>query len=224
MDISLLDWGTVPDWVVAITAMFGVGAGLYQLSAIRLTNYQTAQFERAKLLLEFDRDFESLPMTESRQKLLVIRNRFESEVAAPGLHLTAEQQIEEVARRISSYVSDVWRRSRTYDGDAAADKDSLADEYKLIMRVPGWCETLGHQCRRNLLPLGDVLDLYDQLIINTIGNLQHHIKLRSEEGPHKNQRYLENALWLYKEAEAQRAGRTKPIVADPSPSRIDWKG
>ncbi len=216
-------WGTVADWTVAATAMFGVGAGLSQLSSIYRANYQTAQFERAKLLLDIDRDFEGDVLLAARQRTLVVRNRIEKEIEQLAPPLSAERQKAEIARRFSDYVTATWVRSRTFDGDPAAPRDDAAAEYMTLMRLPYWCETLGHQCRRNLVPLEDILDLYDQLIIFVIGDLVEHIRLRAENGAHRNPRYLENALWLYGEAARYKAEKESRPAGTVNRSRLDWR-
>ncbi|UZK65710.1 hypothetical protein [Sphingomonas sp. M1-B02] len=216
-----MDWGSVPDWIVAITAVVGVVAGLWQLNLIRREEHRSAQFERGKLLLEIDREFESSEVSQSRQKMGALRNRFESEVEKREPPVTKEEKDRIVAEKISKYADEVWTRSRTYDGDPSADKDSASDEYKLLMRVALWCETVGHLCERNLLPEDDVLDLYDQLVINVIGNLQAHIALRAERGA--NSRYLENALALCSKATGYKAMREEKLPRRPARSLVDWK-
>ena len=226
----VIDWGTAPDWVVATTAVVGAFLAVRQLSALKKTEQQAAdahdaqvQIARATLIREIDRDFDSPPILASRQKLLALRNRFEAELekkVPPMIHV---QQILESARLVSDYVSKLWTESRTFDGDKTADKDNSADEYSLIMRLPLWCETVGHLCQRNLAPLDDILDLYDQVFIMTIGNLADHIRLRQEAPPHKNRRYLENAMYLYNEASKFKAARDAPVSAPPAKAATQWK-
>lgn len=217
------NWGSAADWVMAITAVVAAIAGFAQLLALRKANDEAVQIARATLIREIDRDFDAPPIVASRQKLLVLRNRFEAEIGQRNPPLTHDKQILESARLISEYVSQVWQNSRTFDGDMASDKDKSADEYSLIMRLPLWCETVGHLCQRNLAPLDDILDLYDQVIIMTIGNLHEHIILRCEAPPHKNRRYLENALYLYREALRHKAARDAIIDTQPSKAATRWK-
>lgn len=216
-------WGTVADWTVVATAVIGIMAGLWQLSSIYRANYQTAQFERAKLLLELDRDFEGEVLLAARQRTLVVRNRIEREVEQLTPPLSAERQKEEIGRRFSDYVTETWMRSRTFDGDPDARRDDAANEYMTLMRLPYWCETLGHQCRRNLVPLDDILDLYDQLIIFVIGDLIEHIRLRAEHGAHRNPRYLEHALWLCEEAKRYKSEQESRPTGKVNRSRLDWR-
>lgn len=219
---AAIDWGSVPDWVVAITAIVGVAFGLFQLRALRRSEELQVQIARATLLREFDRDYESPEILASRQKILQVRNRFEDEVGRIRPALTDEQQIAEVARRCANYTTDIWEKSRTFDGDPTAAKDSSADEYALLMRLPSWCETVGHMCRRNLMPMADLLDLYDQLIVMTIGNIRQHINLRAERPPHKNSRYLENAVWLYEQAAEHKRKREAPVPTVPHRAPTRW--
>ena len=239
----IVDWGSVPEWIAALAAAIGVGFGLRQLDAIRQaeesgvqqaiagreaqeatakSHADWVQVQRARLLLEFDRDFEGESVTGSRKRALVVRNRIEAAVEKLSPPLSAERQRDEIARRFSDYATKVWIDSRTFDGDPDARQDTASAEYFTLMRLPYWCETLGHQCRRNLLPLADVLALYDQLIIFAVGNLREHIRLRAERGPHHNPRYLEHAVWLYDHALKHKDATTQLPQTDPGASRVDW--
>ncbi|WP_375397722.1 hypothetical protein [uncultured Sphingomonas sp.] len=62
-------------------------------------------------------------------------------------------------------------------------------------------ETVGQLTRRGLLPLEDVLDLYDAAVIGIMRCFKQHIADRSNDGPQRNDRFLENALWLLDAAE-----------------------
>lgn len=222
MAISSVNWGSIPDWVVAVTAVIGVCVGLIQLHALSATERLSVQLARATLLREFDQDFESSEMQESRLKIMLVRSRFEAEVANRRPQIPDDRQISEVALLFSNYVTSVWEQSRTFDGDPNAAKDKSADEYQLLMRLPHWCETVGHLCRRNLVPLEDMLDLYDQMIIMVIGNIRQHIQIRADRPPHKNRRFLENAVWLYEQAKAHKLQRDTPPLSVPHKASTDW--
>jgi hypothetical protein len=215
-------WGNVADWVVAVTALVGVGFAIFQLRALRKTEQLSVQLARATLLRDFDRDYEGKDMLDSRLKLVVVRNRIETEVSQRKPKMSDAKQIEEVARLFSDHVTDIWEKSRTFDGNPNVDKDKSGDEYALLMRLPHWCETVGHLCRRNLIPLEDILDLYDQMVIMVIGNIILHIQMRADRPPHKNRRFLENAVWLYGEAINHKHKRDTPTQIAPRKAATEW--
>jgi hypothetical protein len=222
MEFNVLDWGSVADWVVAVTAVVGVCFGLLQLRALGAAERLSVQLARATLLREFDQDFESPEMQESRLRIGVVRNRFEAEVASRKPQLSDEKQIAEVALQFSNHVTTIWEQTRTFDGDINAAKDKSADEYALLMRLPYWFETVGHLCKRNLVPLEDMLDLYDQVVIVVIGNILQHIQIRADRPPHKNRRFLENSVWLFERAKAHRKKRDTPPLSVPVVSETVW--
>lgn len=220
----VVNWGAVPDWIVAVTAVVGVAFASVQLRIAARSQRDQLQIAKATLLRELDRDFESDAIRQSRLKLLVIRSRFEVEAAAHKPALSHSDQVDRIAKLVSAHIHDIWEESRRFDGDKLADKDKSADEYALIMRLPYWCETVGHLCRRNLMPMDDLLDLYDQLIILCIGNVRDHITLRAESLPYKNRRFLQNALWLYAEAIKYREAHDAPNEKQLNAAPLRWDG
>lgn len=234
-----MDWGTVPDWVMAVTASVGVGFGLVQLAAIRrsegeavlqLEQQATAhrdrvQVERARLIMRLDEQFESAELKASRQALIAVRNRFEQEVEQQHSGASDKAKALEVAKRISAYVTKLWQDSRRADQGGGGEhklQDKAAPEYFLLMHLPNWLETVGHLCRSELVSLGDVLILYDQVIVKCIGNFEEHIKARADQGPIRNPRHMENALWLFEEAKKHMEEKDGPRPSETVRSGLDW--
>lgn len=96
------------------------------------------------------------------------------------------------------------------------------DHYTEIMALPFWMETVGMLGRRGLLPIDDVLDIYDAVVISTMQNFKKHFDRRRTEGTEPNGRFMENAYWLLDEAIAYKAKRDEPLPARPAKSQTKW--
>ena len=233
MDLSTVNWGSVADWVVAGTAVVGVGFGLSHLKALRASEAQAAaahrdqvQIARATLLRQIDAEFESEEMYRSRKAIRALRNR--SEMAMRHHHgeasneTIAQLSAAEFARQLTL----LWHEARKFDdADVESAKSPAriaADRYSEIMRLPNWFEALGLMLRRGLLPKNDVLEIYDAAIAPTMFNLTEHVRKRRDDGPHPNPRFLEHAMWLGEEARAFIESKNKPLHAVSIEPQSPW--
>lgn len=216
MGYEMINWGSVPDWLVAITAMAAAIFGVYQIRLATRSRHDTLQLARASFLRDVDSDFETIEMVESRQLHVVIRDRITADVKREFPAYDFDDQILEIARRYSTDLSHVWM------GNQSSFLPPTANAYMTLMRLPHWCETVGMLCERNLLPVDDVLELYDQMIISTVGNILGHIKKRRVEGPHMNKKYLMYAEKLYEKAIFHKAKANDQEVPNLNRAGLDW--
>jgi hypothetical protein len=232
-----IDWGSLPDWIVALTAVFGVGFATRQISAFRkaeelsaVSNEQTARaheesvvIARANILRSIDAEFESEEMYRSRKAVRAMRARAEAKVRKENPSISNEPLAALTAKEFSKQLSSLWEEAQKFDDEDVEAKSSrdriAADRYAELMRLPNWFESLGHMIRRELLPKADLLEVYDAAIYPTMLNVSDHIKKRREDGPHPNPGFLEHAVWLGEETKKfmqdKRGGSAEP-AADPS--------
>jgi hypothetical protein len=214
MTICAINWGSVPDWVIVITAIFGVAFGRHQLLALRraeeasatsnalaaFAHQQGVEIARANLLRQIDSEFESEEMYRSRKAIRAMRNRAEQVVRNAHPTASDERVAVESAFEFSKQLSELWQEARDFDDkdvDAPKSHDRIAaDRYAEIMRLPNWFETLGFMIKRGLLPKNDILEIYDAAINPTMIYLAEHIKKRRTDGPYPNPSFLEHSMWL----------------------------
>ena len=236
-------WGTVSDWVVAVTAVAGAGFGLLQLSAIRRADEAAArevkagreaqeatakahadwvQVQRAQFLMRLDDRFEGEAMSLSRRANGALRNRFEAEANVALPNRSNEARAEEAARRFSSHVTDLWRKTRTIDPGADLGEPKLEDDdaaiYARVMHLAYWIETVGFLVVKGMVAEDDIIRLYDQVVITMISNIRQHIADRADEGPYQNKAFLENAVWLCERAKVLKAEREMQARHGAAPS------
>lgn len=247
------DWGSAPDWIVAVTAVaVAVYAGAQfrltriaqqsaaadqktavahaasaadQASATAKAHAEQVEIARANMLIRLDEQYEGTQLGESRRAWLALRNRTEADVEQRLATHSENEQAVEVCRFISDYLSGLWSQVR--HGDESPESQSARAEatnaYAVLMRLPNWFETVGHLCRRNLIPLNDIVDLYDQIVIKTIGYMSEHIERRRKGDIRATSRMLEHATWLLKESERHKQAREVPAILEPTRATLPWK-
>lgn len=197
-------WGTVPNWVVAIIATLALLVAAWQLFLVRRANQASVEIARANLLRQIDAEFESDEMYRSRKAVRALRNRAEHAVRQNNESAPEDRIAQLSALEFSKQLTGLWRTARTIkEENVEADSPSVAaaDRYAELMRLPNWYETLGYMIRRQLLPRKDILEIYDAAVVPTMLYFKEHIKIRREEGPYLNPRFLEHAEWLCREAQ-----------------------
>lgn len=220
------EWGTISDIVVAATAVFGVLFGLAQLGRIARANISQENIARAELMLEIDAMFEGPDMTQSRLAIRTLRNYCEKQARAFLRSGANDQEVlERSATLFSEEVTALFQRFNTADhaaseGEAVNEPlDKDGPRYFTLIRLPYWIETVGQLCRRELLPLDDVLDLYDAAIVGIMKCFHQHIMDRRAAPPQRNERFLEQALWLMEQAELRQVAEADRLAHMRSPIR-----
>jgi hypothetical protein len=221
-----LDWGTVPSWATAITALVGATLAIRQLGLARQAQEQQVQIARANLILSIDAEFEGSEIYGSRKAIRSLRNRVEKTVDGSVKDRSPDALRKASAEEFSHQMNELWKKARLIiEEESGASADQIRDannQYTELMILPNWIETVAMLCRRNLLPTADVLDIYDQVVITTMSNFKSHIEARRVEGPFQNPRFLENALWLLDEATSYSATQGEPRPTPPKRSNTRW--
>lgn len=214
--------GSVPEWIVAVTAVAGLVVAWRQFGKIVDANKNQVDvaknqvdIARAELMLKIDTQFESAEMRESRIVFRTLRNHCEREIKKSNSSLSDDIAFSMGTKLFSQNVTELYSKFKSADRLvegvilAAQPNDEAGEQYFRYMRFPNWIETVGLLTRHGLLPKHDVLQLYDEVVIRVMSHFDEHVRMRRDEGPMRNQRFLENAYWLKDEAEnlkAQRAG------------------
>ncbi|MDJ0978893.1 MAG: hypothetical protein QNI87_10180 [Erythrobacter sp.] len=211
-------WGTIPDWIIALTALGGVYFGLKELANITAEEKAAAeaqdlaakaqdfqkQIARAELLLKLDMQFESQDLYKSRMAVRSMRNRSETAIKSRGKRTTNDDMKDALAIEFSRRMTEIWETAREIkDEDVESPSSEAVKAYEIyaeLMTLPNFFETVGLLCKQGLLPKEDILSLYDQVIIPTMRNFERHFQLRREEKPYPNEYFMEHAMWLQKEA------------------------
>lgn len=236
-----IDWGNAPAWAGVVVAIFGTGLALRQLGlSTKAQQNQLAQLRlgttarrdqveiaQANIILAIDATYESLVMQQSRIAVRTLRHWAKREVDANDrVDRSAERERDVVCEQFSRKMGELWGkvgRFETAKDWMSPDEQRAASEvYSELMRLPNWMETIGRLCRSDLLPTGDVMALYDQVIITTIASFAEHIASRQPDRAFPNRRFLENATWLYEQALLHKAWRDNPVETNPVRSQIKW--
>ena len=222
-----LDWGNVPGWIAALTAVIAATVGLRQFRLATRAQIDQVQVARAKLLLEIDANYESADIYRSRKAIRSLRNRSEAIVQkSNSKDKSLEGVKKDVCVEFSHQMGELWKLVKDLDDPDVEKQDSAArlasDRYAELMSLPYWIETVGMLCNRNLLPTDDVLDLYDQVIITTMSSFAIHIERRRQEGPFVNPRFLANASWMLEQALVYKSNRDSPPASRPGKSPTRW--
>jgi hypothetical protein len=213
-------WGTFADWVIVATAIAAVVFAKGQLETAGVARRDAIELERANLLLRIDEKFEGTELLDSRKAWVALRDRVESEVRTEHMHADDSLQATEAARKLSAALTQMWEAIGKAGNDS--ERESATEAYLRLIRLLHWIETVGHLVERNLIPRDDVLDLYDHVVIRTVGYAKAHITYRREIGPVTSKRILEKALWLLDEALRYKAMREEPPVGTPSRTNLPW--
>lgn len=225
-----MNWGSVPDWIVAATAIVAAGFGYRQLNAMQRADLRSAEaheqaveIERAAMLRAVDAEFESAEMYLSRKALRALRNRVQEKIGADHKEASEESITKLCAEEFSKQLTELWEIAKQLDAvdiDNNRSKEQVAlDRYTEIMRYVNWLETIGYMCKRGLLPTEDILNIYDAAIIPSMLYVAEHIRKRREERPYPNAHFLEFALWLGEQALKHMKGKNTlpdPILANAS--------
>ncbi len=213
-------WGTISDWVVVAATIGGIVVAIKQLERSARANEiaadaqnkaadaqsKSVEIERATLLRAIDAEFESESMYLSRKAIRAMRNRVQADMIKREPHLHGNALAAKCAEEFSRQLTDLWEEARKFDDEDVENRDSrdriLLDRYSELTRLVNWFETLGYMCRRELLPLTDILNVYDAAVIPTMAYVEGHIHKRREEQPYPNRRWMENAMWLARETVA----------------------
>lgn len=205
-----LDWGNVPDQVVALTAVISAWLVVNQLTGLRadrdradqtairqLDQFRAeAQTSRANLLLRIDEQFEGGGVFRSRARWLELRAEFRRAYAA--LASPAGTREDYVEAKMIEKLNALWDRMQSQAQGGASFPADVRD-YNLVVRLPNWIETIGMLARDGLLPVGDLLKLYGSVIRTTMAVVAGHVahrRLDSSASP----TVFENALWLQAQA------------------------
>lgn len=210
----VINWGSVPDWIIAVTA---VAAAFFATKNLRYLVAQnklskkaqedSLEIERANLLLKIDENYESDQMAECRNMWEQIRREPEVSDLAGWARYSYTEKDTMTRTSICRYLNNLHDRSAT-------DEDARR-EYMKITYIVNWLETVGHLCRQKLIPLKDVLNLYDHVAIRTAGYIKDHIDYRVRQELVSSQLLWENAMWLVDEARKHKLERERP--APPAP-------
>lgn len=228
VDAATIAWGSVPDWIVAVTALFGVVFGLVQLRRIALANSNQVDIARAELMLEIDGRYEHEDMRVSRTAIRTLRNHCEQKALLVRPGASHQEMATNSAKFFSEEMTELYYRFKTADKKevnlslAEQPDDSAGARYFTLMRLPYWMETVGHLVQVGLLHEQDVLHLYDAVFTGVLTCFEQHIIDRRSDPIQRNDRFLENALWLKQRAENTEADRAKAskLSRAPPKSRI----
>lgn len=174
------DWGTVPDWLVLVTAVIGAVLALRQLGKAAEANRDEWRIQQGIQLMQIDDKYE-VTLQESRKAFA--RLQWRCETAADGLPLP---------ERVSSELTGLFNASRKrgpFAGTPAevaavvAIADRAVDEYFVLMQLPNYLETIGVMTAEGLVSEDTVLKLYGTMLSRVIGNIIPHITHRRQTSP-----------------------------------------
>lgn len=202
-----IDWGSVPDWIVAIAASATAGFGSYQLYLLRIArtdavqaqnratdqHVQNVKTEQGVQLMQIDNQYEGV-LHPSRKALLTLRRNLEKKVGHNSLH-----HREELAKLVSQHLNDLRLKAMTPTLPFAKKLNRrYVDEYFLLTQLPNYIETMGVLVEEGLVDEGALIRLYDGMIERVIGDVLPHIKWRRSKD--ENPKYLMYAEKLYEKA------------------------
>jgi hypothetical protein len=207
-----LAWGTVPDQIVALTAVVSAFLVVSQLTGLRsdrqraenTMNLQLDQFRseaesaRANLLLRIDEQFEGVSVLRSRVRWLELRAIYRREHVALEVASGPRDRFVEIA--MIGKLDMLWDRMQ---GHVRGEHSFPANVrgHNIVMRLPNWIETIGMVARKWLLPVSDVIKLYGSVIETTMKLVSGHIEHRRKDAT-ASITVFENALWPYALAKA----------------------
>lgn len=196
--------------------------------------YNQVQIARATLLLEIDRQFEGEYLMESRLAIRALRNRAVKDAREKSRAGIGDAELASVADQVfSEYVTRLWQDFSSADANDSTlsetkPEDRLTDragyQYSLLTRLLGWFETVGRLVEENLISPDDVFELYDAVFIQVANYFERHIHDRRDEGPNRNDRWMEKALLLRDLAKERQLSLKAQAKAKTDPGRVDWKG
>ncbi len=232
-----LNWGSLPDWLMAGIAGMAAWIALSQLRSAASAARDQAQIARATLILELDRDYESPEMRESRTALRSLRNEIESFTRREHHDLDNHALHEEVNRNFSRYMNLLWRDFRKADrkvtnntlesllklhlenqaaeGGSIQPHEKAGIQYLRLTQILGWLERVSHLVHQGLIPKDDIFLLYDALFVEMGKWFSGHIKLRQEDGPKPNPNFMRLTLQLCAEIEEKRQAEQKQTEKIP---------
>lgn len=222
----IFNWGTLPDWIVAIVACAAAFIAWFHLRAAASASRDQAEIARATLILELDRDYESSEMKVSRMALRGLRNELESFTRRLHPALDNYALHAEVNLQFSQYMNMLWRDFRQTDRNVgneslasllnlhldnlAADPNSIQPheragvQYLRLTQILGWLERVSHLVHQGLIPKQDIVLLYDALFVEMGKWFEGHIKVRQDDGPKPNPNFMILTLQLCAEIEENR--------------------
>ena len=117
-----VNWGSAPDWVVAITAVAGAIFAGRQLLLIGRSDNESAkahqdqvEIERANLLLRLDEGYEGPALLESRRAWTQLRAKAERQASEAG-DTTNETRAKAIGELVSRQLTQLWTQLQI-DGD-----------------------------------------------------------------------------------------------------------
>lgn len=224
MEICSIDWGIIPDWIVAVgTIAIALGAFL-QLKHIASASREQADVARADLMLKIDQIYEGPDMAESRIAVQTLRNQCEAVVKKERPGAADSEVFARSATLFSGELTKLFILYKTADKLPEKNQNNLIQapddqsgaRYALFMRLPYWMETVGLLTKKELLKKEDVLDLYDAAFISMMTLFEQHVYDRRDNKPFGNRRFLEHALWVMNEAREQEADWAEVASRPPS--------
>ncbi|MBU6268492.1 MAG: hypothetical protein KGN34_13185 [Sphingomonadales bacterium] len=217
--------GSIAAWVGTGIAGLGAVLAMHQLRLATQAQKNQVAIASANLLLSIDAAYEGSELMAGRMAVRALRHRAEAKVGLDGVYRSDDATRKLVCAECSKELGELWQRVKNFAPDTAAEKrDGLtpAEHYARVMALPFWFETIGRLCARKLLPVEDILNLYDQVIITTMFAFEEHIRARRSEGPFPNPRFMENAMALYAKAQAYKQKRDDPHQDRPAESGMEW--
>ncbi len=192
------DWGSVPDWLVLLTAVIGAWLALRQLARTAISQRDYLRSEQGSQLMQIDDKYESV-LQESRKANLALFERARAKVGAAA---SADQVAAAVSAELGQLVA---KRAKIGDADPLVSDMAVKalDQYFLLMQLPTYIETVGVLVEYQLVNADSVLKLYDAMIDRCIGNVLPHIEERRRQND--NPAFLIYAQRLYDRAHSRMA-------------------
>ncbi len=196
------DWGTVPDWLVLVTAVAGAVLAVRQLRKSAEANRDGWRIQQGVQLMQIDDKYETT-LQESRKAIK--RLQLECEALIAGGEPTPLRDL--ISHRLSAIFAE---RSGIGSTDPAVRETAQAatDRYFVLMQLPTYIETIGVLVDEEQVGEDTILKLYDAMIASVIGNIVTHIAERRVGNP-DFLRYAE-ALAVKAQARIDRANAATP--------------
>lgn len=200
-----LDWGSVPDWIVAVTAVATALFAMYQLYLLRKSREDSVDAQKKATkqhqdnvktqqglqLMQIDNQYEGI-LQPSRKALLALRRRLKAK-------LGNQSSRNELAAAVSIYLNELRTKASKVEyifGKHLHRK--YVNDYFLITQLPNYIETMGVLVEEGLVDETALIRLYDGMIERVIGDVLPHIRWRRIQDNNPN--FLIYAERLYEKA------------------------
>lgn len=187
------DWGSVPDWLLLVTAVVGTILALRQLARAGEANRDNWRIQQGIQLMQIDDKYE-VTLQASRTAITRLQRRCQAQLAkGDEAHLP-----ELISAELSALVRDSHKLGSTSTEEQAAGKAAI-ERYFVLMQLPTYLETVGLLVEDGLVSEEAILKLYDAMIDRVIGNILPHITMRRDNNPE----FLRYAELLHAKAHAR---------------------